>query len=103
MDSSADLVSTSPTYSLTASSWGQEELDAITRVVKSGYFTIGDEVRAFETAFAQHLGKRHAVMVNSGSSANLVSIAALFYRQHAPLRPGDEVIVPAISWSTTYH
>ncbi len=103
MASSADLVSTSPTYPLTASSWGQEELDAIARVVKSGYFTIGDEVRAFETAFAQHLGKRHAVMVNSGSSANLVSIAALFYRQNAPLQPGDEVIVPAISWSTTYH
>ncbi len=103
MAKSPELVPPTQTYPLTASSWGQEELDAITRVVESGYFTIGKEVRAFEEAFARHLGKHHAVMVNSGSSANLVSIAALFHRKEAPLRPGDEVIVPAISWSTTYH
>src|SRR6202012_1395621 len=45
----------------------------------------------------------YAVMVNSGSSANLVSVAALFYKKDRPLQRGDEVIVPAISWSTTYH
>ncbi|MGI9500145.1 MAG: DegT/DnrJ/EryC1/StrS family aminotransferase [Geminicoccaceae bacterium] len=90
-------------YMLTASSWGQEELDAIARVVESGYYTMGKEVRAFEEAFARRFGKRHAVMVNSGSSANLASVAALFYRKGTPLQRGDEVIVPAISWSTTYH
>tara|TARA_B100000925_G_C21962568_1_gene454071 strand:+ start:28 stop:1035 length:1008 start_codon:yes stop_codon:yes gene_type:complete len=41
-------------------------------------------------------------MVNSGSSANLISIAALFYTKSPMLRIGDEVIVPAVSWSTTY-
>jgi CDP-6-deoxy-D-xylo-4-hexulose-3-dehydrase len=41
-------------------------------------------------------------MVNSGSSANLVAIAALFFKSDSPLRPGDEVLVPGISWSTTY-
>jgi CDP-6-deoxy-D-xylo-4-hexulose-3-dehydrase len=41
-------------------------------------------------------------MVNSGSSANLVAVAALCYRQDRPLRPGDEVIVPCIGWATTY-
>jgi CDP-6-deoxy-D-xylo-4-hexulose-3-dehydrase len=46
---------------------------------------------------------KHAVMVNSGSSANLVGIAALFYRSKRPLQRGDEVIVPAISWATTFH
>ena len=44
---------------------------------------------------------KHAIMVNSGSSANLVSIASLFFKKR-PLKKGDEVIVPAISWSTTY-
>ena len=43
-------------------------------------------------------------MVSSGSSANLVGVAALFYlRKHRPLQRGDEVIVPAISWATTYY
>ena len=41
-------------------------------------------------------------MVNSGSSANLLMIAALFYKKENPLVPGDEIIVPAVSWSTTY-
>ena len=42
-------------------------------------------------------------MVNSGSSANLLAVAALFYKKDRPLQRGDEVIVPAISWATTYH
>ena len=42
-------------------------------------------------------------MVNSGSSANLLSVASLFYKKNKKLRPGDEVIVPTLSWSTTYH
>jgi CDP-6-deoxy-D-xylo-4-hexulose-3-dehydrase len=42
-------------------------------------------------------------MVNSGSSANLLATAALFYKKHSPLKQGDEVIVPAVSWPTTYY
>jgi CDP-6-deoxy-D-xylo-4-hexulose-3-dehydrase len=48
-------------------------------------------------------GVKHAVMVNSGSSANLVAVAALFYKRERPLRRGDEAIVPAIAWATTFH
>ena len=40
---------------------------------------------------------------SAGSSANLAAVAALFYKKDRPLVRGDEVIVPAISWSTTYH
>ncbi|MGB0683276.1 MAG: DegT/DnrJ/EryC1/StrS family aminotransferase [Magnetovibrionaceae bacterium] len=90
-------------YDLAASSWGQEEIDAIQRVIASDRFTMGPEVAAFEEEFAAYHGMNHAVMVNSGSSANLVSVASLFFRKENPLRPGDEIIVPAISWSTTYH
>jgi CDP-6-deoxy-D-xylo-4-hexulose-3-dehydrase len=90
-------------YELAASSWGQEELDAMQRVITSGFFTMGENVRAFEKEFAAYHGMNHCVMVNSGSSANLISTAALFFKKDRPLERGDEVIVPAISWSTTYH
>jgi CDP-4-dehydro-6-deoxyglucose reductase, E1 len=91
------------TYELASTSWGQEELDAIARVVATGQFTMGDEVRRFERAFADRFGVDHAVMMNSGSSANLVGVAALFHVQDRPLQRGDQVIVPAISWATTFH
>lgn len=90
-------------YELAANTWGEEELAALQVVVDSGRFTMGERVREFEAAFASHFGSRYAVMVNSGSSANLIATAALFFRAKRPLQRGDEVIVPAISWSTTYH
>jgi CDP-6-deoxy-D-xylo-4-hexulose-3-dehydrase len=89
-------------YKLATSSWDQEELNAIQRVIKSERFSMGPEVLAFEKEFAAWHNIRYGVMVNSGSSANLISIASLFHKNKDPLKPGDEVIVPAISWSTTY-
>lgn len=90
-------------YELSSTSWGNEELAAVERVMRSGRFTMGEQVRLFENAFAASFGMKHAVMTNSGSSANLVAVAALFYRSQRPLQRGDEVIVPAISWATTFH
>jgi CDP-4-dehydro-6-deoxyglucose reductase, E1 len=90
-------------YELAASSWAQEELDAIQRVVDSGQFTMGDHVARFEQEFSTYNRRRYCVMVNSGSSANLVGIASLAYKHDRPLCPGDEIIVPAISWATTYY
>jgi len=90
-------------YELAVSTWGQEEMAAVQRVIASGRLTMGPEVAAFEQEFARYFGMRYGVMVNSGSSANLVSVAALFYKRDRPLQRGDEAIVPAISWSTTYH
>lgn len=90
-------------YELASTSWDQDEIAAINRVLATGQFTMGEQVRRFEQAFAAKLGAKHAVMVNSGSSANLVGVAALVYKKDRPLRRGDEVIVPAISWATTYH
>jgi CDP-6-deoxy-D-xylo-4-hexulose-3-dehydrase len=90
-------------YELAAPTWGQEEIDAMQRVIKSGRFTMGENVARFEQAFADYFGVKHAIMVNSGSSANLIAVAALFYKKDRPLQRGDEVIVPAISWATTYH
>jgi CDP-4-dehydro-6-deoxyglucose reductase, E1 len=90
-------------YELAVSTWGPEEIEAIQRVIASGRFTIGPNVAEFEAAFAAYHGRQYAVMVNSGSSANLLSVAALFYKKDRPLQRGDEVVVPAISWATTYH
>jgi CDP-6-deoxy-D-xylo-4-hexulose-3-dehydrase len=90
-------------YELASSSWSQNEIDAMQTVIDSGFFTMGPNVAAFEQEFADYFGMKHGVMVNSGSSANLVSIAALFYKKDRPLQRGDEVIVPVLSWSTTYH
>ncbi len=90
-------------YDLASSTWGKEEIDAMQRVIAGGMFTMGENVRAFETAFANKFGVKHALMVGSGSAANLVGVGALFYAKDRPLSRGDEVIVPAISWSTTYY
>ena len=90
-------------YELAANTWGPEEIGAMQRVIASNRFTMGPHVAAFEDAFAAYHGRRYAVMVNSGSSANLLCVAALFYKKERPLQRGDEVIVPAISWATTYH
>jgi CDP-6-deoxy-D-xylo-4-hexulose-3-dehydrase len=90
-------------YELASSSWGAEEIAAIERVIASNRYTMGPNVAGLEREFAAYHGVRHGIMVNSGSSANLVGVAALFHKQVRPLRRGDEVIVPAISWATTYH
>jgi len=90
-------------YELASDSWGQEEINAIQGVVDSGRYTMGEKVSEFEMAFASKFGSRHCLMVSSGSMANLVSIAALFYKSDKPLQKGDEVIVPAISWATSFY
>jgi CDP-6-deoxy-D-xylo-4-hexulose-3-dehydrase len=87
---------------LASSSWGDEEIAAIQRVIKSGFYSMGDEVREFEKEFAEYVGSKYCVMCSSGSTANLIMTAALFYRKENPLVKGNEIVVPAVSWSTTY-
>ncbi|HAA18631.1 MAG TPA: pyridoxamine 5-phosphate oxidase [Cytophagales bacterium] len=89
-------------YPLAESTWDEKETEALQEVIQSGFFTMGVRVAEFERQFAQYVGSQYAVMVNSGSSANLLAVAALFYRSENPLQAGDEVIVPAVSWSTSY-
>ena len=90
-------------YNLAESSWGVEEIEALQEVIASDRFTMGERVALFEKNFAQKFGTSHALMTSSGSTANLIGIGALFYRKNKPLHRGDEVIVPAVSWSTTYY
>ena len=91
-------------YPLSLSSWDKSEISALKRVIRSNKFTMGREVKEYENLFSNFFKTKHAIMVNSGSSANLLMIASLFYtkKKKYKLHRGDEIIVPAVSWSTTY-
>ena len=90
-------------YPLAVDTWGDAERAAAIAVIESGRTTMGDKVRAFEADFAAAVGSRHAVMVNSGSSANLLAVAALFQTREPLARAGRVAVVPAVSWATTYY
>ena len=90
-------------YELASTSWDDKEIAAIQDVIKKNNYTMGSSVKQFELDFAKYTGNKYCVMVNSGSSANLLAIAAMFYKKENPLKRGDEVIVPAVSWPTTYY
>ncbi|CAH8222792.1 DegT/DnrJ/EryC1/StrS family aminotransferase [Vibrio sp. SA48] len=91
-------------YSLASSTWDDKEYSAIQRVIDSDMFTMGKEVAQYEKDFAKFFGSKYALMVSSGSTANLLMIASLFFTKNESLKlkRGDEIIVPAVSWSTTY-
>jgi CDP-6-deoxy-D-xylo-4-hexulose-3-dehydrase len=92
-------------FPLATSSWDQREIDAIHRVMASDRFSMGAEVASFEQEFASYFGSKYAIMVNSGSSANLLMTSALAFTKNEKLKlsRGDEIIVPAVSWPTTYY
>lgn len=87
-------------YPLASNDWDHQEKDALFKVIESNKFTMGAEVKKFEKQLANFHTVKHAVMTNSGSSANLLMISALC--QRGDLEPGDEIIVPAVGWSTTF-
>ena len=84
-------------------SFGEEEKHAMLSVIESGKYTMGERVEEFEEAFSNWIGTSHSVMVNSGSSANLLLVYSQIVSsfQKDLLKPGDEVLVPALLWPTT--
>jgi len=89
-------------YPLAMDNWDQLERDAIHRVVESNKFTMGEQVKLFESEVAAKFGSRFAVMVNSGSSANLLMLTAAKIYLGADFGNKPNIVVPAVSWSTTY-
>jgi len=89
-------------YPLATSTWDDKELQAIQSVIDKDIYSMNDSVAQFEQDFAKFINRKYCVMVSSGSAANLIATAALFYTKNPMLKRGDEVIVPAVSWSTTY-
>lgn len=89
-------------FPLVDSSYDDDEILSCIKTLLSGQLTMSTQVADFEQRFADHIGTPHAVMVNSGSSANLLSVAAVTNPARATrLRPGDAVAIPAVCWSTS--
>jgi CDP-6-deoxy-D-xylo-4-hexulose-3-dehydrase len=91
-------------FALASDTFDEQEIEAALSILRSRRYTMGERVREFERAVAEWTGVEEAVMVNSGSSANLLLIYSLVKRSSDDailLREGDEVIVPALSWPTT--
>jgi dTDP-4-amino-4,6-dideoxygalactose transaminase len=93
---------------LNVSTFSDDETNAVLDVLRSTRVTMGEKCAAFEKSFSEFFVGAEAVFVNSGSSANLLAFFAM--ANHAAPRPrnkkkfvvGSEVIVPAVSWSTTF-
>ena len=80
-------------------SFGADEVTAALECMLTTWVTMGPKVREFEAAWAKWCGASHGVMSNSGSSANLLMLAAMV--ETGRLQRGDEVLVPAVAWSTS--
>ncbi|KKU10918.1 MAG: hypothetical protein UX13_C0001G0009 [Candidatus Woesebacteria bacterium GW2011_GWB1_45_5] len=80
---------------LTRAKIGQEEIRAVTKVLKSGWLTMGRETEKFENEFAKYVGAKYAVAVNSATSGLFLSLKAL------GIKEGDEVVVPSFTFAST--
>jgi CDP-6-deoxy-D-xylo-4-hexulose-3-dehydrase len=89
------------TIKLMEDSFTEEEIKAINECLRSGQYTQWDLVDEFEKKVAHWNGSRYGVMVNSGSSANLLMIDLL--KTIYGLRDGDEILVPSVTWPTTIY
>src|SRR5688572_25888924 len=85
-------------YPLGYATWGTEEILAALDCLCDQMTTMWTKTEAFEKAFAEYIGVDHAVMVNSGSSADLAMMLAA--RESGLLKPGDEILIPAVTWPT---
>lgn len=84
--------------------YDEKEITAAVNTLLDGWLGFGKNGHAFEDKFADTIGKKHAIMVNSGSSANLVAISALSSKQlKNPIKPGDEAITTATTFPTTFN
>lgn len=90
------------TYPLLEDGFSKKDLTVGLKVLKSGKLTMGNETKKFEKLFSNILGIKYCLMVNSGSSANLLSFFCLTNpKKKNRLKNGDECLVPAVCWSTS--
>lgn len=74
--------------------YGEEEIQEVVQCLRDGWLAPGPRTEEFEEKVAAIFGKKHGVMVNSGSSGNIIGLAVL------GLQKGDEVVTPACTFST---
>jgi dTDP-4-amino-4,6-dideoxygalactose transaminase len=88
-------------YPLTKTVLDNNDIKSGINVLKSRWITMGRETLKFEKAFSKKISKRSSIMVNSGSSANLLIFQCLINPMVRKLKLNDEVLLPAICWSTS--
>ena len=94
--------SSAPKVRLHHPTFGPDEIMAFTAQMLTTHVTMGPKVEAFEDRFCEQLGYKIGISNNSGSSANLLMLAALTTPLYeGRMMPGDEVILPALTWSTS--
>jgi perosamine synthetase len=76
---------------------GEEEYEAVKEVMKSGWIGLGPKTREFEEKFSEYVGAKYAIGLNSGTAA--LHLALVAYN----LAPGDEIIVPSLTFISTVH
>ena len=89
-------------YPLIENPYRKSDINEALKVLKSRRLTIGPVTDKFQNSFTKKLGSNFSLMVNSGSSANLLALQCLInpYRKKR-LKPGDEVLIPSLCWSTS--
>ena len=89
-------------YPLSEDGITNQDINIASKVLKSKQITMSKITRKFEIHFAKKIGSKYALMVNSGSSANLLAVyAAGNLLRKKRLKPGDEVLIPILCWPTS--
>jgi CDP-4-dehydro-6-deoxyglucose reductase, E1 len=89
-------------YPLLSNAFSNEDILEGQKVLKSKQITMSVKTKLFERKFAKYVGSKYALMVNSGSSANLLALSLLTNPlRKKRLKPGDEIIIPVVCWSTS--
>ena len=88
-------------YPLTNTVLDNDDIESGVKVLKSKWITMGRETLKFENTFSKKISNRPSIMVNSGSSANLLIFQCLINPKINKLKKDDEVLIPAICWSTS--
>ncbi len=89
-------------YPLLSNAFSVSDIKEGQKILKSKQITMSSRTRLFEKKFSQYIGSKYALMVNSGSSANLLALSLITNpMRKIRLKPGDEVIVPVVCWSTS--
>ena len=84
--------------------FGSDEVIESVESLISTWVTMGKKVKTFESQFRDYVGQKEALMVNSGSSANLLALSALSSPNFGNrIKPGDEIICPAVTCSTSVY
>jgi len=97
-----DFVPGETPISLNVPTYSWEEVNEVLDSLLSTYVTMGEKVKKFEELFANYIGLKNSIMVNSGSSANLLALSILSNPALKKcIRRVDEIITPAVTWSTT--